>query len=83
MRSFVKPPLVKSVLCSTNENVPYKPSYCASDNRGELQKCWPESQNLALQNILTIQKKAIYGAKPLILRDYRILLEQLYHNDVD
>ena len=28
-------------------------------------------------------KKAIYGAKPLILRDYRILLEKLYHNDVD
>ena len=26
-------------------------------------------------------KKAIYGAKPLILRDYRILLEKLYHND--
>ena len=28
-------------------------------------------------------KKAIYGAKPLILRDYRILLENLYHNDAD
>ena len=45
-------------------------------NVGQKVKIWPFK-------ISEPSKKSIYGTKPLILRDYRILLEKLYNNDVD